>query len=340
MKTIMKIAVIAMMGMSLGVNGQEKEEIVTSKGQKSDFIYTNGNLSLGDQLYTGSVFNILKKPSDNEAHLFIGNPYSQTSSGIVSSRLSFAGTGIQHAGLAWVPSNNNSKGDGKFHLSFGAYQNPIKNSIKYTFQSNGNLGIGTRNPESPLEIRQKEDPNRDRALVISEPNNSQKIYLHLADNASGEYGFFSLGGNTNLRGNGQVSSFDGPLGIGTTNVGSWKLAVNGAIRAKEIKVETGWSDFVFYDNYKLPTLKEVENHIKEKGHLKDIPSAEEVEKSGIFLGEMDAKLLQKIEELTLYTIAQEKKIKKLEKQNSKVEEQEKKIERLEFLVQKLLKEKN
>ena len=133
-----------------------------------------------------------------------------------------------------------------------------------------------------------------------------------------------------------VIESDGNVGIGTINPGSWRLAVNGKIRAKEIKVETGWSDFVFYDNYKLPTLQEVENHINEKGHLKDIPSAKEVEENGIFLGEMDSKLLQKIEELTLYTIQQQKEIKQ---QNSKLEKQEKEISELKSLVEKLLESK-
>ena len=95
---------------------------------------------------------------------------------------------------------------------------------------------------------------------------------------------------------------NGSVGIGTLYPGSYMLAVDGRIRAKEIKVETGWSDFVFSSNYILPTLKEVEDHIKEKGHLKDIPSASEVAENGIYLGEMDSKLLQKIEELTLYLI--------------------------------------
>jgi hypothetical protein len=123
---------------------------------------------------------------------------------------------------------------------------------------------------------------------------------------------------------------NGNIGIGTTTTGSHRLAVEGSIGAREIKVEAnGWSDFVFYDDYKLPTLKEVENHIKEKGHLKDIPSAKEVEKEGFFLGEMDAKLLQKIEELTLYTIAQEKKIKELESLNTKFLEIQKRLEKLE-----------
>ena len=95
----------------------------------------------------------------------------------------------------------------------------------------------------------------------------------------------------------------------------------------------GWSDFVFFKDYKLPTLKEVENHIKEKGHLKDIPSAKEVEKNGFFLGEMDAKLLQKIEELTLYTIEQEKKIKAFEKeklQNRKATKRDRRIKKTKF----------
>lgn len=109
--------------------------------------------------------------------------------------------------------------------------------------------------------------------------------------------------------------FSGNIGIGTNDPGVWKLAVNGKIRAKEIKVETNWSDFVFEEDYNLPTLEEVENHIIEKGHLQDIPSAKEVDENGILLGEMDAKLLQKIEELMLYTIDQQKMINQLRVEN-------------------------
>ncbi|WP_369012981.1 hypothetical protein [Flavobacterium anhuiense] len=69
---------------------------------------------------------------------------------------------------------------------------------------------------------------------------------------------------------------------------------------------TGWSDFVFKKEYNLRTLEEVEKHIVEKGHLENIPCEEEVLKNGINLGEMNAKLLQKIEELTLYMIEMKK----------------------------------
>lgn len=132
---------------------------------------------------------------------------------------------------------------------------------------------------------------------------------------------------------------DGKVGIGTTNTRDFELGVNGRIAANEVKVAIypNWPDFVFKKSHNLPTLKEVENHINEKGHLKDIPSAKEVEKNGFFLGEMDAKLLQKIEELTLYTITQEKEIKKEKAENKK---QQKEIDELKALVQKLLKDKN
>lgn len=105
----------------------------------------------------------------------------------------------------------------------------------------------------------------------------------------------------------------GNVGIGSSPAADWKLSVNGKIRAKEVKVETGWADFVFEEDYDLPNLTEVENHINKNGHLKDIPSAEEVAKNGIGIGEIQAKLLQKIEELTLYTIAQEKQLKEQQK---------------------------
>ena len=108
-------------------------------------------------------------------------------------------------------------------------------------------------------------------------------------------------------------NYDGSVGIGTTNPDA-KLAVNGTIHSKEVKVDVnGWPDYVFKKEYDLPTLQEVEKHINEKGYLENIPSEEEVLKNGINLGEMNIKLLQKIEELTLYTIEQQKNTEKLTK---------------------------
>ncbi len=94
----------------------------------------------------------------------------------------------------------------------------------------------------------------------------------------------------------------------TDNGDIYKLTVNGKVRAHAVKVYTDWADFVFSNDYILKSLEEVEEFIKNNGHLENIPSAEEVEENGIELGEMNKLLLQKIEELTLYTIDLQKQI--------------------------------
>jgi hypothetical protein len=115
---------------------------------------------------------------------------------------------------------------------------------------------------------------------------------------------------------------NGNVGIGTSSPAN-KLDVKGVIRATEVKIETGWADFVFNDEYRLRPLSEVNSFIKENKHLPEIPSATEIEKNeGVNLGEMQVKLLQKIEELTLYLIRQENTIQELRDKIEKLEEKE------------------
>jgi hypothetical protein len=108
------------------------------------------------------------------------------------------------------------------------------------------------------------------------------------------------------------------IGIGTElfedNTGSYRLSVDGKIRATGIRVYTDWADYVFEDNYYLKPLNEVEHFIEENGHLPNIPSEKNVLENGIELGEMNKLLLEKIEELTLYLIKQNKEIKDLKSQ--------------------------
>lgn len=100
----------------------------------------------------------------------------------------------------------------------------------------------------------------------------------------------------------------------------YRLYVEKGIRSEKVKVDakTGWADYVFEADYNLPTLTEVETHIKINKHLPDVPSAAQIKKEGIDLGEMDKILLQKIEELTLYTIQQQKQIEKLSSELEKL----------------------
>ncbi|MCW3466369.1 DUF3450 domain-containing protein [Chitinophaga nivalis] len=101
----------------------------------------------------------------------------------------------------------------------------------------------------------------------------------------------------------------GNVGIGTLNPGNYKLAVEGVIAARKIKVtQESWADFVFHPDYQLPSLGSVESYIKIHRHLPDIPAAVEIEKNGLDLGDINKQLLQKVEELTLYMIQQQKTI--------------------------------
>ncbi|ACU62080.1 hypothetical protein [Chitinophaga pinensis] len=125
------------------------------------------------------------------------------------------------------------------------------------------------------------------------------------DNSVNMYGM-TYGNTAYFNGVG-TNYFGGSLGIGTRATGQYKLAVNGDFKSKRVKVEqANWADFVFEPEYQLPSLAEVETYIKANKHLPDVPSAKEVTKEGVDLGEMNKILLQKIEELTLHLIEQEK----------------------------------
>ena len=109
----------------------------------------------------------------------------------------------------------------------------------------------------------------------------------------------------------------GNVGIGTATPDA-KLAVNGDIHTREVKVDLDGAvapDYVFRENYDLRPLEEVQHYIQQHGHLPNIPSAKEMEENGLLLKEMNLKLLEKIEELTLYILQQEERIKALEKSN-------------------------
>ncbi len=132
---------------------------------------------------------------------------------------------------------------------------------------------------------------------------------------------------------------DGKVGIGTLTPNA-KLAVKGNIHAEEVKVDLSvpGPDYVFKEGYDLKSLEEVQNYIKEHGHLPNIPSAKEMEANGIQLGEMNMKLLEKIEELTLYILEQDKRMNRKNEELRKVNSRLEKLEN-EWIKLKIKKDK-
>ncbi len=118
----------------------------------------------------------------------------------------------------------------------------------------------------------------------------------------------------------------GNVGIGTIKVTdtAYKLFVEKGIRTRKIKVDiSSWPDYVFDEQYKLQNLAELENYIQKNKHLPEVPSAQEVEREGVNLGDNQAILLKKIEELTLHLIEMDKRAIEMDKRVQQLEKENK-----------------
>ena len=229
-------------------------------------------------------------------------------------------------------SNFPSMGEIQFHtgtFNFSSNQGPF---LRMVIAHNGNVGIGVSSPTQKLDV----DGNlrlRGADLMINNPgrsgaaNANRRAIVHdFNDRLSLNYGS-DYNGGIMLYGN---------VGVGTANPNSnadermlvkgnfaivdnsgdnqVKLYQDGRIRAREVKVNNGViPDYVFKEDYVLMSYDELRSFIENEGHLPNIPSEKEFEeRGGIDLGEMNLKLLEKVEELTLYILEMEKRLKELE----------------------------
>ncbi len=194
----------------------------------------------------------------------------------------------------------------------------------------GNVGIGTTAPVDNLEIKNAFSFHNGGNKVIflgainssGDTNTSQYAGEIRFDPANGKLSMGVSGTKSTLPITAFTIDTSGRVGLGSLNPDE-RLTVNGKIHAKEIKVDLAIpADYVFQKyftgfstlkpEYEILSLNEIESFIKDNHHLPNIPSAQEIQENGFHLGEMNNLLLQKVEELTLYIIEQNKRIEVLE----------------------------
>jgi len=206
-----------------------------------------------------------------------------------------------------------------------------------TFPASGNVGIGiTPSTEYPLQVYKLTDGlsliNVQNSSVVSGSGSGIRFYT-LNNGGGGSWwsniaikGDSKLHFNMELKEDAMIVDQQGNIGIGTT-IPDQKLTVKGKIHAEEVIVDLNVpvADYVFKPTYKLMPLHEVEQFVKTNSHLPEIPSATEITKNGLSMGEMQNKLLQKVEELTLYMIGQQKTI---DRQQAQIKELNDKLSKL------------
>jgi hypothetical protein len=246
---------------------------------------------------------------NKDAVYIAGYNYSNIPSYYSTKYISFGGSGVERL---WVDLLSGNVGIGtttplaKFHVAGDGYS---------LFGPNSTWG-------ALLRVGGNGNITNDASVVAT--NGSSGV--NFGNGAQSIVGSVSSLGNLTMNGtgtfgantviNGQGNSFfnGGNVGIGTTTPDQ-KLTVKGKIHTEEVIVDLNVpvADYVFKPNYKLMPLPEVEQFVKANSHLPEIPSAAEITKNGLSMGEMQNKLLQKVEELTLYIIEQQKEIEELKK---------------------------
>ena len=290
--------------------------------------------------YTGGVYSyigkVLAEWAESGIIVYLRGGTTYNTDGIIKKNDgTYTATAGSQINLSAVPIT-----EPNFNIPRGIYvadweinANTQSMNINNLYSKNGNIGIGNNSPQSKLDINGTIMVGGDTGnLDITSLPNSLDMLKNTGKLAIG-WNLSGGGGETNFianRGKGNTGGFHF---YDYTNEGQRKrllllnsngnALLDGKLEAREIKVTTTpTADFVFEDSYKLPNLESVEKHIKEKKHLPEIASAAEMQKDGVNIGDFQIKLLQKIEELTLYSIEQNKLIKDQQERLKKLEEKQ------------------
>jgi hypothetical protein len=223
-------------------------------------------------------------------------------SGSNNTQLRFAGG---KSGELWAIGPDVATGSGSRDFTFWALGGV--GPVMTLQNTSGNVGIGTTSPVAPLEVHALTNEN---FYVFGNENLSSGVTVASVNDANNAFQPMEFGASQFY--------FNGNVGIGTINP-LHLLHVAGTVGAEEVIVSATGADYVFQPDYRLSSLDEVNAYIKENHHLPDVPSAAEMQKKGLSLGEMQTKLLAKVEELTLHMI-------QVEQENRELKDRIKRLE--------------
>ncbi|MCV9928319.1 centromere protein H [Flavobacterium sp. LS1R49] len=283
---------------------------------------------------------------NSQSHIVISSGSVQPSTSIGSLTWALPNTTSLNKGVAYlgvVTAPNSTSSNPSSSILF-ATRNATSDNWKeqMIIANTGNVGIGTLAPTAILDVNLPlPTTGRYSSQKWSTINPEYNLTLQTIWNTGGiNQEFIQRFNGVDYT---SLAFFQGNVGIGTTNPTA-KLTVAGDINAREVRVTVNaGADFVFENEYNLPSLTTVETYIKENKHLPEIASAKEMQESGINLSEMNIKLLQKVEELTLYTIEQHKEntvqSKKTEELALYLIQQNKDMEELKAQMKKVLENK-
>ncbi len=236
-------------------------------------------------------------------------------------------------------------------ISFRLHDNTTYPPARMTLHNNGRVGIGTATPAALLSVADGTQLGGTAASTTFRTNSGTLSTSFLEETALASFGIKSGGNNVSLgirairstavnnwhgtalglgfdvdntkRAGGGIWITEGKVGINTLNMpGSYSLYVPNGILTERVKVAAAgspqWADYVFDSAYDLKSLTEVEQFIEQNSHLPNIPSAKEIGEKGYEMTEMNVLFMEKIEELFLHTIQQQKEIDELKKMNEEL----------------------
>ncbi|MEP6675988.1 MAG: hypothetical protein ABJA78_12580 [Ferruginibacter sp.] len=192
----------------------------------------------------------------------------------------------------------------------------MNNTDRVAIDGSGNMGIGTVSPTSKLHVAGHTLMQGNGEILGIDGTNANIGFYY-----NGTYHSFIAQGPTELfmgvnGGNLHLDASQVAIGTVVAAASGYKLAVNGKIICEELKVKlsSAWPDYVFNKNYGLLPLDELEKFVAQNNHLPNIPAAAEIEKDGMEVGNMQKKMMEKIEEMTLYIIDLQKQVTNLKKE--------------------------